>query len=108
VNDLDSRLRASNPVRAEDVADSHAAATLLQHILEQPSTGLARRRSARYRLWALTGLTVPGVLCGRKRGAWLSGARAKVLISTAAAAAGTAVAATVIAMPSSPADSPVR
>lgn len=40
---------------------------------------------------------------GRKPGSWLSGVRAKALIGTAVATAGAAAAATVIAMPSSPA-----
>jgi hypothetical protein len=60
VNDLDSRLRASNPVQAEDVAgaaDSPSAFSLLQHVLAQSRAGAAPRRFARRRLWALTGVT---------------------------------------------------
>lgn len=111
MNDLDSRLRACNPVRAEDVADaadSTAAAALLQHVIEEPCTGPARRRSTRFQLWALTGVTAPGAVWGRQRGSWLSGMRAKALISIAAAAAGAAAAATAIAMPSSPSGSSAR
>jgi hypothetical protein len=60
MNDLDRRLRAWNPVRAEemaDAADSAAAATLLQRVLDQPITGHARRRSTRHRLRAVAGVT---------------------------------------------------
>jgi hypothetical protein len=59
MNDLDSRLRAWNPVRDEDVAnaaDSAAAATLLQRVLDQPVTGPGRYRSTRHRRWALAGV----------------------------------------------------
>jgi len=60
MNDLDSRLRAWNPVRAGDVTDaagSAAAATLLQHLLDQPATGHAQHRSTRHRRLALACVT---------------------------------------------------
>jgi len=60
MNNLDSRLRAWNPVRVEDVADtadSASAATLLQRVLDQPVTGHAPRPSTRRRRRALAGVT---------------------------------------------------
>jgi hypothetical protein len=52
MNDLDSRLRAWDPVRAQDVSEAASgadAALLLQHVLGQPVTGITQGRSARLR-----------------------------------------------------------
>jgi hypothetical protein len=60
MNDLEGRLHAVNPVRAQDVADaadSAAAVALLHRILDQPAAGPPRHRSIRHRAWALTGVT---------------------------------------------------
>jgi hypothetical protein len=55
-----------------------------------------------------TGLGASAAEIGRETASWRSGLRAKVLIGTGVAAAGAAAAATVIAMPSSPAGSSAK
>jgi hypothetical protein len=84
MNDLDGRLRAWNPVRAEDVSNaacSAAAATLLQSVLAQAITGHARLGAA---------VTGQGQVDRRHRAAARPFPRWRITVALASAAAITA------------------
>jgi hypothetical protein len=95
MNDLDSRLRAWNPVRAEDVSDaasSAAAARLLQLVLAQAVTGRTR---------LVTAVTGQGQAGRRHRAAAHSFPRWRVTVALASAAAVTAGTAYALTVPAS-------